>query len=79
MLLDRKDETINIFKMKFYNRPFEIIKEYETKLQDKVKIFAEGTKTQKSLLLTLITSFGLKENSHSNIMQKQITMDELFV
>lgn len=45
---------------------------------DKVRIFAEETKTQKSLLLTLITSFGLKENKHSDIVQKQITMDELF-
>lgn len=79
LLIDRKDETVNICEMKFYNGPFVITKEYEEKLQDKVRVFAEETKTQKSLLLTLITSFGLKENKHSDIVQKQITMDELFV
>ena len=78
LLIDRKDETINICEMKFYNSPFEISKEYEKKLQEKLHIFAEETKTSKSLLLTLITSFGLKQNKHSNIIQKQITMDDLF-
>lgn len=33
---------------------------------------------QKSLILTFITSFGIKENKHSDIVQKQITMDDLF-
>lgn len=78
LLIDRKDETVNICEMKFYAGPFEITKEYEEKLQDKVRVFAEETKNQKSLLLTLITFFGLKENKHSDIVQKQITMDELF-
>lgn len=33
---------------------------------------------QKSLILTFITFFGIKENKHSDIVQKQITMDDLF-
>lgn len=78
LLIDRKDETINICEMKFYTGAFEITKEYEEKLQEKVRIFAEETDTQKSLLLTLITSFGIKQNKHSDIVQKQITMEELF-
>ena len=78
LLIDRKDETVNICEMKFYNGPFEISKEYEEKLQEKIRVFAEETKTRKSLLLTLITSYGLKQNKHSDIVQKQITMDELF-
>ena len=79
LLIDRKDETINICEMKFYKSEFEISKEYEEKLLEKLHIFTEETKTSKSLLLTLITSFGLKQNKHSDIVQKQITMDELFI
>ena len=79
LLIDRKDETINICEMKFYKSEFEISKEYEEKLLEKLRIFTEETKTSKSLLLTLITSFGLKQNKHSDIVQKQITMDELFI
>ena len=79
LLIDRKDATINICEMKFYKSEFEISKEYEEKLLEKLRIFTEETKTSKSLLLTLITSFGLKQNKHSDIVQKQITMDDLFV
>lgn len=79
LLIDRKDETINICEMKFYKSEFEISKEYEEKLLEKLRIFTEETKTSKSLLLTLITSFGLKQNKHSDIVQKQITMNDLFI
>ena len=78
LLIDRKDETINLCEIKFYNGPFEISKEYEEKLQNKISTFLEETKTKKSLILTFITSFGIKENKHSDIVQKQITMDDLF-
>ena len=79
LLIDRKDETINICEMKFYKSEFEISKEYEEKLLEKLRIFTEETRTSKSLLLTLITSFGLKQNKHSDIVQKQITMNDLFI
>lgn len=79
LLIDRKDETINICEMKFYKSEFEISKEYEEKLLEKLRIFTEETKTSKSLLLTLITFFGLKQNKHSYIVQKQITMNDLFI
>lgn len=32
LLIDRKDETINLCEIKFYNGPFEISKEYEEKV-----------------------------------------------
>jgi uncharacterized protein len=48
-------------------------------MEQRLRIFTEETKTSKSLLLTLITSFGLKQNKHSDIVQKEITMNDLFV
>lgn len=78
LLIDRKDDTINLCEIKFYKGAFEINKEYEEKLIDKIRIFSEETKTKKSIILTMITSFGIKDNKHSDIVQKQITLDELF-
>lgn len=78
LLIDRKDETVNICEMKFSNGPFEISKAYEEKLLEKVRVFAEESQTRKSLLLTLVTSCGLKPNKHSDVVQKQVTMDDLF-
>ena len=33
---------------------------------------------RKSVLLTLITTYGLKHNSHSDIIQNEVTLEDLF-
>ena len=39
--------------------------------------FRSETNTRKSVLLTLITTKGIKPNSHSNIVQSEVTLEEL--
>lgn len=46
---------------------FEITKEYEEKLSNKINTYSEETGTKKSLLLTMITTYGVKQNTFSNI------------
>ena len=79
LLIDRKDRSINICEMKFYTDEYSIDKSYASELQQKLEIFKEKTKTKKTLFLTLITTYGVKENSYSlNLIQKSLTMDVLF-
>ncbi len=78
LLIDRKDETVNICEIKYYKEQFEISKDYEERLQNKLNRFAKETKTNKSLLLTMITANGIKHNSHSDIVQKEIVLEDLF-
>lgn len=78
LIIDRKDDTVNICEMKYANSMFEITKEYETKLANKVSIFADNTKSTKTLLLTMITTYGVKSNAHSGILQSELTLDDLF-
>ena len=78
LLIDRKDETINICEMKYAKDSFEITKEYEEKLSNKVNAFSEETATKKSLLLTMITTYGVKPNMYSGIVQAEIVLDALF-
>lgn len=78
LLIDRKDETVNIREIKYYKEQFEISKDYEERLQNKLNRFAKETKTNKLLLLTMITANGIKHNSHSNIVQKEIVLEDLF-
>ena len=61
-----------------YKEQFEISKDYEERLQNKLNRFAKETKTNKSLLLTMITANGIKHNSHSDIVQKEIVLEDLF-
>jgi hypothetical protein len=65
--------------MKFYNDEFTISKAYADELKKKVQVFAEKTKTKKALFLTMITAYGVKNNSYSNtLVQKSLSMDALF-
>ncbi len=78
LLIDRKDDTINLCEMKFYSNEFEISAAQEEALLNKCIVFREQTGTKKSILLTLITTFGIKPNSHSDIVQCSLTLDDLF-
>lgn len=78
LLIDRKDETINICEMKYAKDKFEITKDYEAKLINKTNTFANSTETKKTLLLTMISTYGVKVNAHSGIVQSEITLDDLF-
>ena len=79
LVIDRKDGYINICEMKFYKKEFAITREYYSKLEDRLDTFIEETKTRKAILLTFITSYGLTTNEYSDIVQKSLTLEDLFV
>ncbi|MDD6863777.1 MAG: hypothetical protein PUD56_08030 [Prevotella sp.] len=48
-------------------------------LRNKIEAFRSATKTRSALHLTMITTYGIQRNTHSGIMQSEVTMDDLFV
>lgn len=79
LLIDRNDSCINVCEIKFSAYPFEISKAYATELGSKLSVFQEETKTRKTLFLTMLTTYGLKNSrSHPGLVQKELTMDALF-
>lgn len=78
LLIDRKDETINVCEMKFSDSSFEITKDYEERLSNKLRVFRSETQTPKSLILTMVTPYGVKKNSHSDVVQSEILVEDLF-
>ncbi len=80
LVLDRNDQTINLFEMKFYNQSFAVSKEYAQILQSKKWVFEAETKTRKHLFLTLVTTFGITPNEHSvGLVDQVLTTDDLFL
>ena len=80
LLIDRKDHVINLYEMKFYNAEYAIDKRYAEQLRNKLKIFKTLSKTNKQVFLTLITTFGLRQNKHSlGLVDDALNMDDLFV
>ena len=79
LLIDRKDHVINICEMKFYSADLSITKSMATELRNKVAVFKETTRTRKQTFLTLITTFGIRQNPHSqSVVDSVLTMDDLF-
>ena len=78
LVIDRRDRTTNICEIKFSVGEFIIDKDYEVRLKKKMDIFREVTKSKKALQLVMITTFGVRQNAHSGIVQTQVLMDDLF-
>lgn len=78
LVIDRRDRVINICEIKFSQNPFIIDKDYDKQLRNKMATFQYATKTRKALHLTMITTYGVKQNMYSNIVQSQASMDNLF-
>jgi predicted AAA+ superfamily ATPase len=79
LVIDRRDQVINICEMKFSINQFTINKRYSEELRNKIALFREETKTRKSVFLTLITTFGLKSDPNSaGLVQNDLSMDSLY-
>lgn len=78
LLIDRRDQVINICEMKYANDVYIIDKDYEERLRKRLSTFQHLKRTRKALHLTFITTYGLSRNTHSGNVQTEVTMDDLF-
>ncbi len=79
LLIDRADNCINLCEIKFCDEEFEITQDYAKDLERKKTVFQKITGTKKTIFLTMITPFGLKENIHSiELVNQQLKLDSLF-
>jgi len=79
LVLDRKDQIINLFEIKFYNQVWQLTKNDAEALSAKKELFRDLSKTKKHIFLTLLSTFGVQQNEHSlGIVDNNLTMDCLF-
>jgi len=79
LIIDRNDSCINLCEIKFSSSAFEINKSYSKELDNKLNVFQQRTGTRKSLFLTMITTYGVKNLiNYPGLIQKEVTMDVLF-
>ena len=65
LIIDRKDDSINLCEIKFHAAPFAINKAYYKQLLQKRQHFIEFTKTKKQVFITLISNHELKRNTYA--------------
>lgn len=79
LVIDRRDQVVNLCEMKFSINPFSIDKSYSDVLRNKIGLFKEITGTNKAVFLTMITTFGLVRNDHAmTLVQNDLSMEVLF-
>lgn len=59
LVIDRRDQTINLCEMKFSMKPFEITPSYLEHIIYRRELFRETTGTSKALHLTFVTTYGV--------------------
>jgi AAA+ ATPase superfamily predicted ATPase len=78
LLLERADRVINLIEIKYSNAPYTLTKEEDMKIRTRQSDFVTETGTKHAIFPTIITTFGLRENKYSGLIQSEITLDDLF-
>lgn len=78
LLIDRSDNVINVCEMKYTLGFYEITKQYNAHVEQRLRIFRKVTATRKSLVPVFITAEGLLPNMYSRRIPRQVTADDLF-
>ena len=79
MVIDRRDDTINLCECKFVNAAYTITSGDAADLERKKDVFLRETGTKKSIHMTMITANGLVQNAYRNEIQAEIVLDDLFL
>ena len=77
LLIDRADQTVNVCEIKFARSEYKITKSDYENIENKLETLLQHSKTRKSLMLTMITSFGLATNQYSGRVQSQVTIADI--
>ncbi|GHT55154.1 hypothetical protein FACS189451_09160 [Bacteroidia bacterium] len=78
LVINRKDGIINLVEIKFSAKPYVITKSYEAILQNKINAFKEENNLSKAVHLLMLTTLGVKQNPYSEIIQKELILNDLF-
>ena len=78
LIIDRRDRVIDLCEMKFSLGEYSIEKEYDEKIRKRIEAFRKASKTKKAVQIVFVTTYGVESNPYSSIVQKQVTLDDLF-
>lgn len=77
LVIERSDKVINLCEMKYCDSVYELNKEEADRLRNRRESFIKETGTRFACRITLITPYGLKNNTHSGIIDNVVTLDDL--
>ena len=78
LIIERKDNVVNMCEIKFYGNDFIVNKEYHKTLMNRQELLSAELSPKVVIYNTLITTYGLKYNEYSSVFDNVIVMDDLF-
>ena len=78
LIIERKDNVINMCEVKFYNDEFEVNKDYHLVLERRRSLLREIIPKRATIHNTLITTYGLKKSNYYSDFVQVISLDQLF-
>lgn len=78
LVIDRKDNIINLCEMKFYSGLFTVNKAYYQKLLSRPSAISSLVSPKSSVRNTLVTTFGLAKNEYASAFANVVVLDDLF-
>ena len=76
--MQRVDGFIDLCEMKHSTNIFTIDRDYATNLQNKIEAYHDLSKDKRTLHLVMVTTNGVAHNNYYNMIQNEVTMDDLF-
>lgn len=78
LLIERKDNIVNMCEMKFYSEEFAVSKAYHKTLVHRSNLLLEHLSPKMAIHPILITTYGLTHNEYSREFVNYVTFNELF-
>ncbi len=78
LIIERKDNIVNLCEAKFYSSEFVLNKNYHLDLMQREELIKNKILKKQSIYNVLITTFGLKNGEYSSDFVNVITLDDLF-
>lgn len=78
LILNRKDNVVNLCEIKFYNNELVLNKDMHLNLMNKANALSRFVNKRSSIQKVLITTFGLKNSQYLSDFSNVIVLDDLF-
>jgi hypothetical protein len=78
LLITRKDQVINLCEIKYSGAEFTVTEKVDRSIRNKTSDLVTLTGTKYAIHPTIITTYGLVDNSYAKNIQSVVTLDDLF-
>ena len=78
LVIERKDNIINLCEIKFYSDLFKVNKEYYLKINRRANLLKEKVLKKYSIMNTLISTYGIYKNEYYYSFSNSIVLEDLF-